>query len=192
MTLMRVAIRVFGEDNPDLFEIVAAEVPERLALVAGDTRLTYRELDEQADRFAGAVDGFGVRAGDPVGIFATNSGEVVVRSIGSDLHMDYTAVGQTTHVAARMEQMALPGSRTNPDLVAARFLLKPGRKYEQAVKAFEPYDSVKEENLEARAAGRALIAEGTAAGPKHLSRKSSTMASTRLAAPMSQRTRPAT
>jgi class 3 adenylate cyclase/tetratricopeptide (TPR) repeat protein len=39
-----------------------------------------------------------------------NSGEVVVRSIGSDLHMDYTAIGQTTHVAARMEQMALPGS----------------------------------------------------------------------------------
>jgi class 3 adenylate cyclase len=30
-----------------------------------------------------------------------NSGEVVVRAIGSDLHMDYTAVGQTTHLAAR-------------------------------------------------------------------------------------------
>jgi class 3 adenylate cyclase/tetratricopeptide (TPR) repeat protein len=39
-----------------------------------------------------------------------NSGDVVVRSIGSDLHMDYTAVGQTTHLAARMEQMAKPGS----------------------------------------------------------------------------------
>jgi class 3 adenylate cyclase/tetratricopeptide (TPR) repeat protein len=39
-----------------------------------------------------------------------NSGEVVVRSIGSDLRMDYTAVGQTTHLAARMEQLALPGS----------------------------------------------------------------------------------
>src|SRR3954452_11757237 len=39
-----------------------------------------------------------------------NSGEVVVRSIGSDLHMDYTAVGQTTHLAARMEQVALAGS----------------------------------------------------------------------------------
>src|SRR3954451_19462201 len=39
-----------------------------------------------------------------------NSGEVVVRSIGSDLRMDYTAVGQTTHFAARMEQMAMPGS----------------------------------------------------------------------------------
>ena len=34
----------------------------------------------------------------------------MVRAIGSDLHMDYTAVGQTTHLAARMEQMALPGS----------------------------------------------------------------------------------
>ena len=39
-----------------------------------------------------------------------NSGEVVVRAIGSDLHMDYTAVGQSTHLAARMEQLALPGS----------------------------------------------------------------------------------
>jgi len=34
------------------------------------------------------------------------------------------------------------------------------------VKAFEPYDTLKEENPEARAAGRALIAEGKAAGPK--------------------------
>ena len=39
-----------------------------------------------------------------------NSGEVVVRSVGSDLRMDYTAVGQTTHLAARMEQLAPPGS----------------------------------------------------------------------------------
>jgi len=39
-----------------------------------------------------------------------NSGEVVVRAIGSDLHMDYTAVGQSTHLAARMEQMATPGT----------------------------------------------------------------------------------
>jgi class 3 adenylate cyclase/tetratricopeptide (TPR) repeat protein len=39
-----------------------------------------------------------------------NSGEVVVRAIGNDLHMDYSAVGQTTHRAARMEQLAMPGS----------------------------------------------------------------------------------
>jgi class 3 adenylate cyclase len=39
-----------------------------------------------------------------------NSGEVVVRAIGNDLHMDYSAIGQTTHMAARMEQLATPGS----------------------------------------------------------------------------------
>ena len=39
-----------------------------------------------------------------------NSGEVVVRTIGNDLHMDYSAVGPTTHLAARMEQLAMPGS----------------------------------------------------------------------------------
>jgi class 3 adenylate cyclase/tetratricopeptide (TPR) repeat protein len=38
-----------------------------------------------------------------------SSGEVVVRSIGSDLRMDYSAVGATTHLAARMEQLAEPG-----------------------------------------------------------------------------------
>jgi class 3 adenylate cyclase len=38
-----------------------------------------------------------------------NSGEVVVRSIGSDLHMDYTAVGQTTHLAARMDSESRRG-----------------------------------------------------------------------------------
>jgi class 3 adenylate cyclase len=34
-----------------------------------------------------------------------NSGEVVVRSIGNDLHMDYSAVGQTTHLAARIDRL---------------------------------------------------------------------------------------
>src|SRR6266566_3823154 len=39
-----------------------------------------------------------------------NSGEVVVRALGSDLNVDYTAVGQTTHLAGRMEQLAEPGA----------------------------------------------------------------------------------
>ena len=51
-----------------------------------------------------------------------NSGEVVVRAIGSDLHMDYTAVGQTTHLAARMEQLAAPGT-----MLADRRDAAPGR-----------------------------------------------------------------
>src|SRR5882762_1500353 len=49
--------------------------------------------------------------GVPVQIrIGLNSGEVVVRAIGSDLRIDYTAVGQTTHLAARMEQLAPSGS----------------------------------------------------------------------------------
>jgi class 3 adenylate cyclase/tetratricopeptide (TPR) repeat protein len=39
-----------------------------------------------------------------------NSGEIVVCAIGNDLHIDYTIVGQTANLAARLEQMAKPGS----------------------------------------------------------------------------------
>src|SRR6058998_4004875 len=60
------------------------------------------------------------RHGVPVQIrVGLNTGEVVVRAIGSDLHMDYTAVGQTTHLAARMEQIADPGAIViTPDTLA--------------------------------------------------------------------------
>lgn len=57
-------------------------------------------------------------------------------------------------------QMALNGSRTNHQLIAARFLLKPERRYEDAVKMFAPYDKLREVNEDARKAGVALIKEG--------------------------------
>jgi len=58
------------------------------------------------------------------------------------------------------EQMALPNSQTNLDLIAARFLLKTGRTFEDAVKTFRPYDETKEVNDEARQAGTRLIKDG--------------------------------
>jgi class 3 adenylate cyclase len=65
-------------------------------------------MQELVQRYAEeARQAHGVHVQIRVGL---NSGEVVVRAIGSDLHMDYTAVGQTTHLAARMEQLASPGS----------------------------------------------------------------------------------
>jgi class 3 adenylate cyclase/tetratricopeptide (TPR) repeat protein len=65
-------------------------------------------MQEQAARYAGdARRAHGVNVQIRVGL---HSGEVVVRAIGSDLRMDYTAIGQTTHLAARMEQLASPGS----------------------------------------------------------------------------------
>ncbi len=53
------------------------------------------------------------------------------------------------------EQMALSGSFTT-DHFAARFLLKPGRKYAEAVEAFSPYSEIKQELPEARAAMKVL------------------------------------
>jgi tetratricopeptide (TPR) repeat protein len=50
---------------------------------------------------------YGVEVQIRVGL---NSGEVVVQSIGNDLRMDYTAVGETVHLAARLEQLATPGT----------------------------------------------------------------------------------
>ena len=64
------------------------------------------------------------------------------------------------------EQMAVTGSDTSDSMVAARFLLKPGRKYEEAVEQFSPYKSVKEVNGEARAAGGKLIAGAKQKGKK--------------------------
>jgi class 3 adenylate cyclase/tetratricopeptide (TPR) repeat protein len=66
------------------------------------------QIQEAAGRYRSlALREFGVPIHLRIGL---NSGEVVVRSIGNDLHMDYTAVGQTTHLAARMEQIASPDS----------------------------------------------------------------------------------
>ena len=55
------------------------------------------------------------------------------------------------------EQLALAGSLASPEFCVARFLLKPGRKYEEAVKMFSPYDQIKEPDEAGRSAGTELI-----------------------------------
>ena len=62
------------------------------------------------------------------------------------------------------EQIELPGAFPNPQLSAARFLLKPGRKYEDAVKLFSPYENLQEANPEGRAAAAKLIRRATSNG----------------------------
>jgi class 3 adenylate cyclase/tetratricopeptide (TPR) repeat protein len=95
------------------------------------------------------------RAGDtPVQIrVGLNSGEVIVRSIGSDLHMDYTAVGQTTHLAARIEQMAKPGTAlvTSETLTLAEPYIQ-----------FKPLGAVTVEGVEAATQVYELIGMGSA------------------------------
>lgn len=68
-----------------------------------------------------------------------------------------------TDMPAVGEQIELPDAFPNPHLIAARFLLKPGCKYEDAVKRFSPYDRIQEENPDGRAAGAKLIKRVTAA-----------------------------
>jgi class 3 adenylate cyclase/tetratricopeptide (TPR) repeat protein len=65
-------------------------------------------MQETVKRYADEVQASqGVRVSIRVGL---NSGEIVVCDIGKDLHLNYTVVGQTAHLAARLEQMANPGS----------------------------------------------------------------------------------
>jgi len=81
-----------------------------LALEEHAVRACYAALDMQAAirRYAEKVRRtHGVEVQIRVGL---SSGEVVVGTISSNLRMEYTAVGQTAHLAARMEQLATPGT----------------------------------------------------------------------------------
>jgi len=90
------------------------------------------------------------------------------------LHPDYFGV-LARHGAAHVfnswqdmpslrEQLALPGSRTSTDFLGVRLLLKPGRKYEEAVKSFSPYDRIRDPYPEGRAAAAELIREARRGG----------------------------
>ncbi len=63
-------------------------------------------MQEEVRRYLGGL-GQADETGLKIGI---NSGEVVVRSISNDLNFDYSALGHTTHLAARMEELAAPGA----------------------------------------------------------------------------------
>jgi class 3 adenylate cyclase len=108
--MMEAVHRYEGTVNQVLGDGIMALFGAPLALEDHAVRACFAALriQESARRYAEEVRrATGLLVQIRVGL---NSGEVVVRSIGSDLRMDYTAVGQTTHLAARMEQMAAPGS----------------------------------------------------------------------------------
>jgi fatty-acyl-CoA synthase len=66
----------------DLFELVVDTVPDRPALVAGPVRLTYRQLDERANRFANHLAAAGIPTGAHVGILSYNRAEWAEAMIG--------------------------------------------------------------------------------------------------------------
>ncbi|HSB81057.1 MAG TPA: adenylate/guanylate cyclase domain-containing protein [Candidatus Methylomirabilis sp.] len=108
--MMEAVHRYEGTVNQVMGDGIMALFGAPLAHEDHAVRACYAALDMQAAirRYADEVwRAHGIKAQIRVGL---NSGEVVVRAIDSDLHVDYTAVGQTTHLAARMEQLATPGT----------------------------------------------------------------------------------
>jgi acyl-CoA synthetase (AMP-forming)/AMP-acid ligase II len=61
----------------DLFESIVDAVPERDALVCGDRRRTFAELDERANRLAHHFESVGIGPGDHVGLYLQNCVEYV-------------------------------------------------------------------------------------------------------------------
>src|SRR6476646_4007018 len=67
----------------DLFERVADTVPSQLALVCGDRRLTFAEVDERATRLAHALADRGIGSGDHVALYLYNSTEYLEAMIAA-------------------------------------------------------------------------------------------------------------
>ncbi len=98
----------------DLFESVADSVPDRLAMVAGERRLTYAALDERSDRLADVLRRAGVSHGDFVGIQVPNGDEYIEAMLASfklravPVNVNYRYVGaELRHLYADAGLVAL-------------------------------------------------------------------------------------
>jgi class 3 adenylate cyclase/tetratricopeptide (TPR) repeat protein len=94
--------QVLGDGIMALFGAPLAH--EDHALRACYTALAMQEEMRRYRRKLGQSEETGLQIG--IGL---NSGEVVVRSISNDLNVDYSALGHTTHMAARMQEIAAGG-----------------------------------------------------------------------------------
>jgi class 3 adenylate cyclase/tetratricopeptide (TPR) repeat protein len=101
--------RYEGTVNQVMGDGIMALFGAPLALEDHALRACYAALSMQAE-IARLADDLRRSHGGRIQIrIGLNSGEVLVRAIGSDLRMEYSAIGLTTHLAARMEQLAPPG-----------------------------------------------------------------------------------
>ena len=134
----------------DLFEAIADAVPDRIAVVFGDRRLTYRDLDERANRCAHALAGLGVEPGMHVGLYLRSSPEFVeamlgcykLRAVPINVNDRYVAtevasVASDADLAGIVMDEGRPGS---PDELRSddRWVLVAGAAYEGALVATSP------------------------------------------------------
>ena len=110
----------------DLFELVAAEVPDAEAVVAGARRLTYAELDARADRLAAHLWSRGVGVGDFVGVQLTNGTEYLetmlacckIRAVAVNVNYRYVDA-ELRHLYSDAGLVGLVHHRSFGDEVAA-------------------------------------------------------------------------
>ena len=109
----------------DLFELAADTLTDRLAVVAGDERRTYAELDERATRFANHLVGTGIAPGAHVAILSWNRMEWLVAMLGCfkaravPINVNYRyAADELAHVLRDGEVVALVAERAFLPLVA--------------------------------------------------------------------------
>ena len=87
----------------DLFECVAARIPQREAVVWRDTRLTYRVLDERANRLAHGFDGLGLGADGHVGALLYSRPEYLETMVAAyklravPINVNYRYVAEELH-----------------------------------------------------------------------------------------------
>jgi len=142
----------------DLFEAVADAVPDRTAVVFGDRRLSYRELETRANQFAHMLGAHGVGLGDHVGLYLHNGPEFLevmlacfkVRAVPINVNDRYVA-GEVQHLVDDADLVALvwsPALRPQVEQLAlgswARLAVEAGPDYEAliadaaATRDFEP------------------------------------------------------
>lgn len=162
-----------GQPNPTFLdaEAFARDVLQPLVSIREKVGILMFEFSrfcpdeyERGRDFVSDLDGFlaAIPAGWPFGIELRNQGWLTPEYFAClARHRVAYVFNAWTQMPNITEQMALPGSRPNPDLVGARLLLRRGRDYGDAIGRFEPFDEIRDVNEEARQAAIALIGEGT-------------------------------
>jgi len=109
----------------DLAEHAIDAVPDRVALICGDEKLTYAELEEKANRLAHYLIDQGVQKGDKVGLYCRNRIEIVIAMLGIVkagailVNVNYRYVeGELRYLFDNSDMVALIHERQYSDRVA--------------------------------------------------------------------------
>lgn len=109
----------------DLAEHAIDAVPERVALICGDEKLTYAQLEEKANRLAHYLLEQGVKKDDKVGLYCRNRIEIVIAMLGIVkagailVNVNYRYVeGELRYLFDNSDMVALVHERQYSDRVA--------------------------------------------------------------------------